>query len=258
MSERRVALVTGAGAGIGRAIALRLAREERAQDIVVNDLDEGRAKEVAEEIEALGNGARGLPESCDVTEWEQVQDMFRRIQARAGGVDVLVNNAGVPANVPLGLGSLFVETDPADWEPWLSLNLYGVLYCTRLALPSMIERKWGRVVAVVSDAGRVGEPRMCAYAAGKAGAAGFIRAVAREVGRHGVTSNAVALGTIKHGAIEAFLPADVEAKMLKRYVMPRLGRPEDAAAMVSFLCSEDAGWITAQTYPVNGGYSVAT
>jgi 3-oxoacyl-[acyl-carrier protein] reductase len=251
----RVALVTGAGAGVGRAVALRLAHDGRASTVAVNDLDEGRAKEVADEVSALG--VRGIAVPADVTDWAAVSDMAERVKTDAGDIAILVNNAGVPADIALAPGRPFAESDPAEWAPWLDLNLYGVLHCTRAALPGMIAASWGRVVTVVSDAARVGEAGMIAYSTGKAGAAGFMRAIAREVGRTNVTCNSVALGTIKHGRMAEFLTGDIEKSMLKRYVMPRLGTPEDGAGVISFLCSDDAEWITGQTYPVNGGYSMA-
>ncbi|HWB65637.1 MAG TPA: SDR family oxidoreductase [Mycobacteriales bacterium] len=254
MTER-VALVTGAGAGVGRAVALRLARDGRAGTVVVNDLDETRAKAVAEEVSALG--ATGLAVPADVTDWQAVGEMVGRIQSAVGDVAILVNNAGVPADIALVPGRPFAESEPAEWAPWLRLNLDAVLMCTRAVLPAMLAANWGRIVTVVSDAARVGEAGMIAYSTGKAGAAGFMRAIAREVGRANVTCNSVALGTIKHGRLAEFLTDDREQRMLKRYVMPRLGTPEDGAGAISFLCSDDAAWITGQTYPVNGGYSMA-
>jgi 3-oxoacyl-[acyl-carrier protein] reductase len=113
------------------------------------------------------------------------------------------------------------------------------------------------VVTVVSDAGRTGEAGLAPYSAGKAGAAGFMRALAREVGASNVTCNCVTLGTIKHGRVEQYLTEDVERKMLRAYIAPRLGRPQDPAALIGFLCGEEAEWITGQTYPVNGGFSMA-
>jgi 3-oxoacyl-[acyl-carrier protein] reductase len=191
---------------------------------------------------------------ADVTNWDAVGDMVGSIEAEFGAVDVLVNNAGVPL-VGAGL-TPFETSSPEDWQPWLAISLYGVMYATRAVLPAMLAKGWGRVVTVVSDAGRVGEAGLTAYATAKAGAAGFTRSVAREVGSRGVTCNSVALGTIKHGPHAEFLTGDFEKKLLKRYMVDRLGTPEDPAALISFLAGDDAGWITGQTYPINGGFSV--
>lgn len=248
----RIAVVTGAGAGVGRAVALRLAADGHADTVVVNDLDPERAKAVAEEVE--GAGGRGIPAVADVTIWDQVVEMMNLVAADVGGVQILVNNAGVPPGQHTT--TPFVGTDPEAWQPWLMVSLFGVMYCTRAALPSMLDARWGRIVTVVSDAGRVGEAGMTAYAAAKAGAAGFTRSISREVGKAGVTANNVALGAIKHGPLGALMTGEFEQRLLKQYRVDRLGTPEDAAAMISFLCGDDAAWITGQTYPVNGGYSV--
>jgi len=247
----RTALISGAGAGVGRSVALRLVTQGLASTIAINDLNEERATAVAREIEAAG--ARAIVCAGDVTDWDTVQDFVRRAVSQAGGIDILVNNAGIPPDV---FPTPFVKTEPKDWKLWIDLNLYGVMYCTRAALPSMIERGWGRIITVVSDAARVGEAGLSAYAAGKAGAAGFTRSIAREVGSSGITANSVALGSIKHGAVAEFLTEDTEKSMLKRYVVKRLGTTEDPAALIGFLASDDAEWITGQTYPVNGGFSM--
>jgi 2-hydroxycyclohexanecarboxyl-CoA dehydrogenase len=247
----RVALITGAGAGVGRSVALRLASQGIATTVAVNDLDAERAKHVANEVDAAG--ARGIPCPADVTSWKAVSDMVAALTDAAGAVHVLVNNAGIPSSA---LPAPFATSDPADWAPWINLNLLGVMYCTRAVLPSMLEAKWGRVITVVSDAARVGESGLTPYAAAKAGAAGFTRSVAREVGASGITANSVALGTIKHGVVADFLDDATEASMLKRYVIKRLGTTDDPAALIAFLAGDDAGWITGQTYPVNGGFSM--
>ena len=169
----------------------------------------------------------------------------------------------------------FADTDPDTWDRYLRVNLYGVMYCTHAALPAMIARGEGRIVTVVSEAGRFGDAYLAPYAAAKAGAAGFCRSVAREVGRHGITVNCVSLGTVRTpaaagGSTEPDQPdhpdhpdhasdADDEAtrRRLSRYVIRRPGEPADVAAMVTYLASPLASWITGQTYPVNGGYTLS-
>jgi 3-oxoacyl-[acyl-carrier protein] reductase len=245
----RVALVTGAGAGVGRAAALRLVRDRHVHTVLVNDIDPDAAERVASEVTELGGS--GVAAVGDVTSWDSVCSIVES----HGPVDVLVNNAGVPL---IGAEPIaFTQTEPDQWEPWLRLNLDAVMYCTRAVLPGMLASRWGRIITVISDAARVGESGLAVYSAAKAGAAGFTRAVAREVGRGGITCNCVALGTLKHGRVAQFITEDMERKLLRAYPAARLGTPEDAAAMIAFLASADSEWITGQTYPVNGGFSMA-
>jgi NAD(P)-dependent dehydrogenase (short-subunit alcohol dehydrogenase family) len=189
----------------------------------------------------------------DVTDYDAV------VAAVGDGapIDILVNNAGNAGRAAtMGREDLatLVQTEPDDWEGFIRVNLYGVMYAVRAALPAMIDAQWGRVVTVISDTARVGETHMAAYSAAKAGAAGFCRSVAREVGRYGITVNCVALGTMN---TQGILPDEDQAMgpILKKYVVRRRGLPSDIAAMVTFLASPQAEWITGQTYPVNGGYS---
>ncbi len=250
LSGRR-ALVTGAGQGIGRGIARTLAAA--GAEVLVNDLVGERAESVAAEIVADGGRASGLP--FDVTDWSAVQ---AAVDA-AGMVDVLVNNAGNAGKASThGFEDMkpFAEEDPSAWEGFIRVNLFGVMYATRAVLPGMVERGFGRVVTVVSDSARTGEAQMAAYAAAKSGATGLIRSIAREVGRHGITANCLALGTMN--PFEAS-PEDEEqyAWLVKRYAIRRRGLPADVAGITAFLASDMAEWITGQTIPVNGGYSMA-
>jgi NAD(P)-dependent dehydrogenase (short-subunit alcohol dehydrogenase family) len=251
------ALVTGAGQHIGRAIALELARA--GAEVAVNDIVEERTEAVVDEINRAGG--RGVAAAFDVTDPVEVK---RQIGSFAP--DILVNNVGnTGAGNPVGKVSMplsdFAASDPAEWDKIFAVNLYGVLHCAHAAIPAMIERRWGRVITIISDSARVPERRMATYSAAKAGAAGFSRALAAEVGRSGVTVNCVSLGTIEsEHAQQARMESpdpDLEKKMLRPYLAPRLGRPEDPAAMVLFLASRRADWITGQTYPVNGGYASA-
>lgn len=249
---RRHALVTGAGQGVGRGIARTLAAA--GAHVIVNDLVENRARGVVEEIRS--NGGDGSTAAFDVTDWAAVEAAFDR----AGAVDIVVNNAGnAGKGDTLGFENLkpFAEEDPAAWEPFLRVNLFGVMYVTRAALPGMIERSRGRIITIISDASRVGEPKQAAYAAAKAGAAGLMRSVAREVGRFGITANSIALGSMN----QTERPADIEeqqlASLIKRYPIRRRGLPADVANIVVFLASDLSPWITGQTIPVNGGYAMA-
>lgn len=252
----RVAVVTGAGQGVGRQVALYLA-EHGASAVVVNDFHAERAESVAAEIEAAG--ARAMPIAFDVSDYDAVGAAFAKAKDAFGSAEILVNNAG-NAGPTSGLADLvpFWESEPAEWRRWMATNLDGVLNCTRHAMPAMVTGGYGRIVTVISDAGRVGEPHLAVYSGAKAGAAGFMRAIAKAGGRFGITANCVALGGTRTPAVADLIPdAETEKRALSHYVIRRLGEPEDAAAMILYLCSDAASWITGQTYPVNGGYSFA-
>jgi NAD(P)-dependent dehydrogenase (short-subunit alcohol dehydrogenase family) len=248
------ALVTGGGQGVGRAISLTLA--SAGASLVVNDYVAERAEAVADEIRAAGGDAVAAP--FDVTDFDAVID---GVGTTGGTIDVLINNAGNAGVAGFDFAP-FHESAPADWERYFGVNLYGVMHCTRAVLPAMIDKAYGRIVTIISDAGRWGEPRMAAYSAAKAGAAGFTRSLARDVGRYGVTVNNIALASIdpagarSEGADMTEEQADALGKQLRNYIIRRRGRPDDVAAMAVFLASPLTSWITGQTYPVNGGYTV--
>jgi 2-hydroxycyclohexanecarboxyl-CoA dehydrogenase len=250
----RIGLVTGAGQGVGRSVALRFA-ENNAGGVVVNDFRMERAEAVAAEVEKLGVKALAL--QCDVTDFAAVGAMFDRARKHFGSVDILVNNAGnAGPDASRVARKPFFEQEPKDWDAFMGTNLYGVINCVRHAAPAMIAKKYGKLVTVISDAGRVGEPFLEIYSAAKAGAAGFMRAIAKQLGRQSITANCVALGTTMTPAIAPRMQDEESRKrILKVYQIKRLGEPEDAANMILFLSSDASEWITGQTYPVNGGYS---
>ena len=252
----RIGLVTGAGQGVGRAVALHFA-SNNAGGVVVNDFRLERAEAVAAEVEKLG--CKALAAQCDVTDYNAVSAMFDTARKKFGAVDILVNNAGNAGPDPTAVvRKPFWEQEPKDWQPFLATNLFGVMNCVRAAGPAMVERSYGKIVTVISDAGRVGEPHLEIYSGAKAGAAGFMRAVAKDLGRNWVTANCVALGATRTPAIAARSEdPEVRKRILKVYQIKRLGEPEDAANMILFLSSDASGWITGQTIPVNGGYSFA-
>ncbi|MGD0608516.1 MAG: SDR family NAD(P)-dependent oxidoreductase [Streptosporangiaceae bacterium] len=254
--DGKTVLVTGAGQGVGRQVALHCAGH--GARVVVNDFHLDRADAVASQIRAAGGSA--VASRCDVTDFDDVMDMLARVEQEAGGIDVLVNNAGNagPVQDPMSPAPPFWEADPKEWGPWMGANFYGVLNCARAALPAMVERCSGRVVTVISDAGRVGEPDLPVYSGAKAGAAGFSRALAKAVGRYNITVNCVALASMRTPGVASVTDdPDLVKSMLRSYVIRRLGEPSDAANLILFLASDAAAWITGQTYPVNGGYSFA-
>ncbi|MDP6345038.1 MAG: SDR family oxidoreductase [Alphaproteobacteria bacterium] len=254
--QDRVALVSGAGQGIGRAIALAFA-ENGAKAVVINDFFADRAEATAAAVREAG--CEALAVSCDVTDLAAVKAMATEGEAAFGQIDILVNNAGNagPAD-PDRTRRPFWETEPEDWARWIDTNLYGVLNCTRATVGGMVERGFGRVVTIISDAGRVGEPHLVPYSAAKGGAASFTRALAKATAKQGVTVNNVAIGAVDTDALKN-VKANPEmfAKMVRVYPVGRIGQPNEVANMVLFLCSGAGEWITGQTYPVNGGYSFA-
>jgi 3-oxoacyl-[acyl-carrier protein] reductase len=252
--EGRVALVTGAGQGVGRQVALHLA--SYGATVVVNDFFRDRADKVVEEIHSFGGEARA--HQADVTSYGETEAMVEEATKRFGAVDVLVNNAGnlgpTPPD-PADVMKPFWETTPEDWERTLGVNLYGVLNCTRHAVAGMVARGRGSIVTIISEASRYGDAHMEAYAGAKAGAAGIMRSVAREAARHGVRANCVAIGATRTPATAAaFDNEEAMKKSLRMYPLRRVGEPEDVANAVLFLASDAASYVTGQVYAVNGGF----
>jgi 3-oxoacyl-[acyl-carrier protein] reductase len=254
----RVALVTGGGQGVGRQIALHLAAHN-AGGVVVNDYVLDRAEGVAEEIRAAGGKALAL--QADVSDHANVKEMVAKARAELGPIGVLVNNAGnAGANPSPELRKPFWESGPEVWNSYIGVNLYGVMNCTAAVIPGMIERQApGRIITIISDAGRWGDAGLEIYAGAKAGAAGFMRSVARSLGRHEITANCVAIALTATPAVERTLHGDPERlkRTLEKYIVRRPGRPTDIANMVLFLASDASPWITGQVYPVNGGFTFA-
>jgi NAD(P)-dependent dehydrogenase (short-subunit alcohol dehydrogenase family) len=238
----RVALVTGAGQNQGAGIARALARQGAA--VAVNDLHAPRAERVAAEIAATGRRALAAP--FDVTDFSAVSAAALRIADQLGPVDVLVNNAGIPE----GMGvAQFRTTQPESWRPYIDVNIYGVMNCIRAVLDGMCARGFGRIVTIASGAGQAGLAMgVSAYAAGKGGQIAFMRHVALENARAGITANTLALGLMSNAG-----NSDVTAMLAKTVPVGRLGTPEDVGSAVVFLASNEASWLTGQTIGLNGG-----
>jgi 2-hydroxycyclohexanecarboxyl-CoA dehydrogenase len=240
-------MVTGGALGIGRAIAVALAGGGCA--VAVGDLLEEEAAETAE-----GIGGRALAVRLDVTDSESVAAAIDQVEAGLGPIDVLVNNAGWDEARP------FIETDEPFWDRVIEINFKGGLRVTRAVLPGMVERGWGRLVNISSDAGRVGSSLESVYSGAKGGVIAFTKTIAREVARSGVTANVVCPGPTRTAFLERIASEGGEryVESLTRAVpMRRLGEPEDVAAAVAFLASEEAGYITGQTLSVSGGLTMA-
>jgi 2-hydroxycyclohexanecarboxyl-CoA dehydrogenase len=248
-----VALVTGAGQGVGRAIALRLARHG-AGTVIVNDYYLERAQQVVDEITALG--FKAVAAQGDVTDLADMKRVVAQAEA-LGPIGILVNNAGNMGPAGVVRGKPFWEQEPDEWDLSVRVNFYGVMNAVRAVLPGMIAAEAGSIVTIVSDAGRVGEPRLEAYSGAKAGAAGFMRAIAKSVGRYNVRANCIAISATKTPTIQVDEDTDLGKRMLQPYIIRRFGEPDDAARMAVFLASGASSWVTGQTYPVNGGYALA-
>lgn len=243
----RVALVTGAGQGIGVGIARALG--EQGATVLVNDLDPERASGTATELTRAGSAAH--PVAFDVTDHDAAGAAISAAAGEHGPVDVLVNNAGVPAGMAIGP---FRDSDPADWEPLLALNTRGVMTCCRHVLASMRELQHGRIITISSGAGTQGVALgVAAYGAGKGGAISFMRNLALEEARSGITANSIALGLMDNVALdEGFLAAAARS-----VPVGRLGSPDDVGALCVYLASDEASWITGQTIELNGGSSTS-
>jgi len=245
--EGRVALVTGGASGIGAATCRRLAAE--GARVAVSDVNLEPAREVAAEID-------GFPCELDVRSTDSVRGALAEAEAEIGPIDVLVNNAGYDEF------GFFVNTDEEMWDRVLAVNLRGVLAVTHAVLPGMQQRRRGRIVNVASEAGRVGSQGSGVYSAAKAGVIGLTKAVAREAARYGVTCNAVAPGPIETPLLMAAPQAlgDIGERLVAGMVgstaMRRIGQPDEVAAAIAYLASDDASYVTGQTLGVSGGLAM--
>ena len=249
--EHKIAVVTGGGGGIGRAICLRLAAE--GTRVVAMDVDGAAAAESAREVKAAGGQATA--EAVDITDYEAVERAVERVESEQGPIDILVNNAGWDRMVN------FLETDPAFWEKVISINLTGPLNLHHVVVRRMAERGRGRVVNISSDAGRVGSSGESVYAACKGGMIAFTKTLARELARQRITLNVVCPGPTDTALLQGIRDQDeTGAKIyegLKRAIpFRRLGEPEDMAGIVTFLASDEAAFITGQVISVSGGLTM--
>lgn len=239
----KVAIVTGSASGIGRETALLFARA--GADVGVADLVEEGAKEVCQEIEVLGRIA--VPLVVDVTDNNAVNSMVHKALSNFGHIDILVNNAGYATTKG------FMKIDSKEYDKDIYVTLYGTLFCTKAVLPAMIERKYGKIVNTISDAGRVGERAQPVYSAAKGGVAAFTKALAKDVGRFNITVNGVSPSFTKTPMTADALKSVGEEKLVKNYPLGRLGEPIDIANAILFLSSDLSSWITGQILSVNGG-----
>lgn len=238
----RVALVTGASQGIGRACALRLARSGAA--VAVAARNQEKLDAVVEEITSAGGKSASF--LMDVAEEDQIKNAFKSALAQFGKIDILVNNAGITRD------QLVMRMKRSDWDSVLNTNLTSAYLCIQQVIGSMLKQRWGRIINVTSIFGQTGQAGQANYAASKAGLIGLTMAIAREIGSRNITCNAVAPGFIET-AMTSAISDDLKQNALKMIPLGRIGTPEDVANAVAFLASEESSYITGHVLNVNGG-----
>jgi 3-oxoacyl-[acyl-carrier protein] reductase len=238
----RIALVTGASQGIGRACALRLAAGGAA--VAVAARNQEKLNELVQQITSTGGKAAAFP--MDVAEEDQIKPGFKAALAHFGKIDILVNNAGITRD------QLVMRMKRADWDAVLNTNLTSAYLCTQQVMSSMLKQRWGRIVNITSVFGQMGQAGQANYASSKAGLIGLTMAIAREVGSRNITCNAVAPGFIET-SMTSVLGEDFKQMAVKNIPLGRVGSPEDVAGAVAFLASDEASYITGHVLSVNGG-----
>jgi 3-oxoacyl-[acyl-carrier protein] reductase len=242
----KVALVTGAARGVGREIALSLAAEGAL--VAVNYHNSAKeAETLVSEITA--NGAKAKSYRADVADFAAVKTMVDGIVKDFGGLNILINNAGI------ALRQRFVETKPDDWHRQIDACLYGAIHCCYAVAPHLDAAKNGRIVSIIGDSSRVGESGLAIVAAARAGVVALMKSLAREFGRSGTTANTVSLGLVETAHDRDWVEANRE-KLVKLYPVRRLGQAGDVAPMVTLLASPHSGWITGQVLSISGGFSM--
>jgi len=240
--QGRVAIITGAAQGIGRAIAEALAHA--GADIAVADLDTGRSADTVAAVEKIGRKALNI--KVNVADANETKAMAEHVIKTWGKIDILVNNAGITRD------ALLLRMKEEDWNLVLQVNLNGTFNCTKAVLQPMTKQRYGRIVNIASIVGAMGNVGQANYAASKAAVIGFTKTVAREYASRSVTVNAVAPGFIDTAMTQG-LPTEVKEVLQKQIPLGRLGTPADIAAAVQFLVSDEAGYVTGQVLHVNGG-----
>jgi 2-hydroxycyclohexanecarboxyl-CoA dehydrogenase len=260
--ESKTAIVTGGGSNIGRSIALALA--EQGANVAIAELDEAQGAKVAKEANALGKG-KVENIRTDVTDWDSVQAMVKQTLDKFGRIDILVNVVGWVKD------DLFVRKPRQDWEKEIARNFWSDINCTRAVLDHMIERKYGKIINISSDAARVGQLREVVYSGCKGAVISMTKSLARELGRYGINVNVICPGVVVPAGrdvttsesmwtdemMKIFGTPEALEKIAKGIPLGRLGTPDDIASAVLFLASDRANFITGQTISVDGGYTMA-
>jgi 2-hydroxycyclohexanecarboxyl-CoA dehydrogenase len=243
----KVAIITGAGQGIGKGIALHLAK--LGANIAIVELNMETAGAVVKEIEGMGRKAIAV--HTDVSNFEETQKMAAQVIKEMGGIDILVNNAGYVKPEQ----SLFIQEDVPYWQKVIAVCYHGVIFCCRSVLDHMIEKQYGKIVSIASDAGRVGQRGQAVYSGAKGAVIAFSKALAQEVARYKINVNCVSPGATWGPGMET-MPKEMQEKIAKSYLFRRLALPEDHANAVAFLASDESNYITGQTISVSSGYTM--
>jgi 3-oxoacyl-[acyl-carrier protein] reductase len=244
--DNKVAVITGGYRGIGRALAVSLAKQG-AYIVAADVLDEGIGKETLAMVEAAGS--KGELVRCDVTNGQAVEDAFKELHKRLGRLDILINNAGIARD------QLLLRVSDEDIQKTFAVNVTGAIHCAKEAIRPMMRARSGRIINMASVVAEMGNPGQTVYSASKAALIGLTKTLAREYASRGITVNAVAPGYIDTDMTKN-LPEEAKKFMLGQVPLGRIGQPEDIAAAVSFLCSDEASYITGQVLRVNGGMYV--
>jgi 3-oxoacyl-[acyl-carrier protein] reductase len=240
----RIAIVTGAGQGMGRAVAQALG--DRGATVVVNDMDGAKAERTAKDLQSAGVTSVAI--QANVVDSQAVRRMVQQVTERFGGVQILVNNAGIlrPTKV--------IHIDEAEWDLVVNVNLKGTFLCSQAVLPSMMERRWGRIVNFSSTAGKnVSTVGGAHYTAAKAAILGFTRHLAKETAAYGITVNSVCPGLIDTEMVRSTISDEKTQAYARSFPIPRLGKPDEVAELVAFLASDRAAYITGASLDINGG-----
>ena len=242
----KISMVTGSAMGIGKEIALRLARD--GSDIVIVDIERELAQKVLKEIQLMGR--KSLFFEVDVSRWDQVEAMVDRVLQDFNKVDILINNAGIVGPV-IPVWEYRVE----DWDRVMEINMKGTFLCCKAVIPSMLKQKRGRIVNIASMAGKEGNPNMCAYSSSKASVIAFTKALAKEVAQQNIMVNCIAPALIETRMSE-IMGREQREFLLSKIPMGRFGKPSEVAALVKFLVSDECSFSTGQCYDISGGRAV--